>query len=114
MEAAEYQQALSVFLQVRGVDYDQEAMRKARSRFSVYLQHNPRGNWVDEARGSLRRISEMEAQHDLQIAKYYLRESQPEAARLYLRAVLFNNPLTDAAREAKEIHDYIQERRGGS
>ena len=114
VEAAEYQQALSVFLQVRGVDYDQEAMRKARSRFSVYLQHNPRGNWVDEARGSLRRISEMEAQHDLQIAKYYLRESQPEAARLYLRAVLFNNPLTDAAREAKEIHDYIQERRGGS
>ena len=112
LETAEYELALSVYRQVRGVDYDQEALRKARSRFNLYLNHHPRGGQVEEARRFLREIAEMESQHDLKIAKYYLRESQPRAAMLYLRSVIFTNPKTDAAREAREIYENMEKRRG--
>ncbi|MGH9362900.1 MAG: outer membrane protein assembly factor BamD, partial [Thermoanaerobaculia bacterium] len=112
-ESAEYQLALSVFRQVRGVDYDQEALRKARSKFNAYLSHHPRGSHVEEAREFLRRISEMEGEHDLRIARYYLRESQPQAAMLYLSSVMYHNPRTEAAREAREIFENMEKRRGG-
>jgi outer membrane protein assembly factor BamD (BamD/ComL family) len=111
---AEYQLALAVYRQVRGVDYDQEALRKASSKFNLYLNHHPRGPQVEEARGFLKQIAEMEGMHDLQIAKYYLRESQPQAAILYLRSVILNNPKTLAAREAREIYENLEKRRGES
>ena len=111
---AEFQIALAVRRQLRGVDYDQEALKKARQKFNLYLNHHPRGSQVDEARGYLRDLAEMEGRHDLKIAKYYLRESQPQAAMLYLRSVILNNPRTDAAREAREIYENLEKRRGGA
>ena len=110
---AEYQLALAVFKQVRGVDYDQEALKKARARFNLYLNHHPRGSQVEEARRYLREIAEMEGSHDLKIAKYYLRESQPQAALLYLRSVIYNNPKTEAAHEAREIYENLEKHRSG-
>ncbi len=111
---AEYQLALSVYRQIRGVDYDQEAIRRARSRFNDYLNHHPRGSKVEEVRLLLSQMSEMEGQRDLKIAKYYLRESQPHAAMLYLRSVFINNPKTEAAREARQIYDNMERRRRGT
>jgi len=111
--SAEYFLALSVYRQVRGVDYDLETLHQARSKFNVYLNHHPRGSQVEEVRDKLREIAEKEGRHDLMIAKYYLRESQPQAAILYLRSVIFNNPRTDAAREAREIFENMERRRGG-
>ena len=111
--SAEYFLALSVYRQVRGVDYDLETLRQARTKFNLYLNHHPRGSQVEDAREKLREIAEKEGRHDLMIAKYYLRESQPQAAILYLRSVIFNNPRTEAAREAREIFEYMERRRGG-
>jgi len=102
-EQAEYKLALSVFNQVRGVAYDQDPLRKAKRKFLAYRAHYPRGNYSEQVRNSLREIAEMQAQHDLTVAKYYLRESRPQAARFYLRSVLLNNPKTDAAREARPM-----------
>jgi tetratricopeptide (TPR) repeat protein len=110
--SAEYQLALSVYRQIRGVEYDQEVMRRARTKFNSYLNHHPRGDQVEEARRFLHQIAEMEGLHDLRIAKYYLRESQPQAAMLYLRSVFINNPNTQAAREANEIYENLEKRRG--
>lgn len=111
--AAEYQLSLSVYRQIRGVDYDQVAIGRGRTKFNSYLSHHPRGGQVEEARGFLRELSEMEGQHDLRIAKYYLRESYPEAAKLYLRSVVINNTGTDAAREAREIFENLEKRKAG-
>lgn len=111
---AEFQLAMAVFRQVRGVEYDREALRKARSKFNLYLNHNPRGSQVERAREFLREIAEMEARHELKIAKYYLRESQPQAAMLYLRSVIINNPKTQAASEARDIYENMEKRRSGT
>jgi outer membrane protein assembly factor BamD (BamD/ComL family) len=45
----------------------------------------------------------MEAEKNLRIAKFYLRESQPRSTEVYLRLVLDRNPNSSAAREAREI-----------
>lgn len=108
-EQAEYKLAVSVYNQVRGVEYDQEPLRRARRRFVTYRAHYPRGNYNEKVREYLRDIAEMEAQHDLSVAKYYLRESRPRAARFYLRSVLLNNPKTDAAREARPMFQQLSE-----
>ncbi|MBI4583944.1 MAG: outer membrane protein assembly factor BamD [Planctomycetes bacterium] len=106
-EIAEYQLAVTIHQQIRGVDYDQSLLKKARSKYNLYRNHHPRGDHIDQAREALREISEMEAQHDLKVAKYYLRESRPEAALYYLRSVLLNSPNTEAAREAREIYRHM-------
>lgn len=111
-EAAEYLLALSVFEQVRGEDYDQEPLKKAKRKFNLYRTHYPRGSRIPEAQEKLRQLAEMEARHDLKVAKYYLRESRPEAAMYYLRSVLLNNPTTDAAAEAREIYRQMARFRG--
>ncbi len=111
-ELAEYQLAVTVFKQVRGVDYDQGPLKKAKRLFNTYRVHYPRGVHVEKVRDYLDRISEMEAQHDLKVAKYYIRESRPEAAMYYLREVLLNNPRTDAAREAREMYRQMARFRG--
>ena len=111
-ELAEYQLAVTVFKQVRGVDYDQAPLKRAKRLFNAYPKHYPRGVHIDEVRDYLARISEMEAGHDLKVAKYYLRESRPEAAMYYLREVLLNNPKTDSAREAREIYEQMADFRG--
>jgi tetratricopeptide (TPR) repeat protein len=111
---AEYQLALSVFRQIRGVDYDPAVIERARAKFNAYLNHHPRGGQVEDARRFLHELAEMEGLHDLRIAKYYLRESVPQAAMLYLRSVFINNPKTEAAREAREIYDNLEKRRGGA
>jgi outer membrane protein assembly factor BamD len=116
-EQAEYKLAVSVYNQVRGVEYDQEPLKRARRRFGTYRARFPRGNYNEKVREYLREIAEIEAQHDLTVAKYYLRESRPRAARFYLRSVLLNNPKTDAAREARpmweQLSDYTSDERPG-
>jgi outer membrane protein assembly factor BamD (BamD/ComL family) len=113
-QTAEYQLALAVYRQIRGIDYDQQALRRAREKLNLYLNHHPRGSQVEEARRLLHQIAEWEGMHDLRIAKYYLGESQPQAAMLYLRSVFIDNPKTDAAREAREIYENLEKLRGGT
>ena len=102
-ERAEFQIAMAIFRQIRGVEYDEHMLLESERRFRSYVRGYPRGVHVGEAREHLREISEMLAQRYLRVAKYYLRESQPRAARIYLRIVLERYTSTDSAREAREL-----------
>jgi tetratricopeptide (TPR) repeat protein len=112
-DLAEYQAALAVFLQIRGVEYDQQIIQEAERRFNLYLEHHARGAHVDQAREKTREISEMKGAQNLRIAKFYLREGQPRACRIYLRRVLIQHPNSAAAREAREIQKLL-DRAGGA
>ncbi len=107
-EAAEYLLALCVYKQIRGEDYDQRPIEKAKRKFNLYRHHYPRGSKIPEVRKFLQEISEMEARYDLKIAKYYLRESRPTAASYYLQSVILNYPKTEAFTEAREIYDEME------
>ena len=47
-EEAEYKFALSVYKQIRGVDYDQAPLKTAKRRFDLYRSHYPRGVRINE------------------------------------------------------------------
>jgi outer membrane protein assembly factor BamD (BamD/ComL family) len=102
-ELAEYQLGMATFKQVRGIDYDQQILLDAEKRFRSYLQNHPRGTNAEAARAHLREISEMLAERYLRVAKFYLSESQPRSADIYLRLVLEKYTSSSAAREAREI-----------
>ena len=106
-ETAVYQLAVSVFEQVRGVEYDQRPLKKARRKFDIYRNEYPRGVYIINVREHTRKISEMQASHDLEVAKYYLRESRPESSLYYLRSVLLNYPRTEAYIEAQAMYDEL-------
>jgi outer membrane protein assembly factor BamD (BamD/ComL family) len=102
-EEAEYYLALSIFKQVRGTDYDEKMIQDADRKFRLYLEHYPRGPRAADVRGKLREITQILGAKNLKIAKFYLRESEPRAAKIYLRIVLDDYPTSAAAREAREI-----------
>jgi outer membrane protein assembly factor BamD (BamD/ComL family) len=105
---AQYLSALSTYEQIRGIDYDQKVIQDADRKFRVYIQDNPRGRQADEARAKVNELAEMQGQSTLRTAKYYLRESQFPAARIYLGIVLERFTSTVAAREAREILSEIE------
>lgn len=113
-DMAEYHGALSIYMQVRGVDYDQRIIQDAERRFRRYLVNHRRGEHAEAAREKVREISEMEGAKNLRIAKFYLRESQPEACALYLQAVLTRYPESVAAQEARDIQKYLDRIKGGT
>ncbi len=106
---AQFQLALSWYKQIRGTDYDEKVISQAEKEFRQYLDIEPRGAHAGEARDNLHTISEMLAAKYLRIAKFYLRESEPRAARIYLRRVLIRYTDSGAAREAREIQRQLDE-----
>jgi outer membrane protein assembly factor BamD (BamD/ComL family) len=107
-DLAQFQLAMCLFRQVRGADYDQALVQDTERKFRAYLQENPRGQHAEEARTKLREIAELEGEGYLRKAKFYLRESEPRAARIYLRIVLEKYTTTLAAREAREIQRQLE------
>ena len=106
-ELAEYQIAMAVYRQIRGIEYDQHLLLESERKFRGYLLSYPRGPHAEEAREYLRELSEMLAERYLRVAKFYLRESQPRSARIYLLKVLEVYTSTAAAREAREIQSRL-------
>jgi len=113
-ELAAYQVALATYRQIRGIDYDQNILLQAEGKFDAYLQGYPRGPNVEASRDQLRKIWDMLAERYLKVAKFYLRESEPRAARIYLGRVLYKYPNTAAAREAREIQRRLDHEAGRS
>ena len=63
---------------------------------------------MDEVRGKLIEINEMEGEKNLDIARFYLRERRLRACDIYLRLVLDRYPNTLAARAAREMRSSLE------
>jgi outer membrane protein assembly factor BamD (BamD/ComL family) len=111
-DLAEYQVAMAVYKQIRGRDYDQKLVLDAERRFRTYLEDQPRGPQAEAARQKLAEISDLQGARYLQVAKFYLNESEPRAARIYLRLVLDRYATSTAAREAREIQGQLDRMEG--
>lgn len=111
-ELAEYQLGLATFKQIRGADYDQKIILESEQLFRRYLEDQPRGPQAESVREKLAEIAEMQGDKNLGIAKFYLRESQIRAARVYLRVVLDRYATSTAAREAREIQRQLDAMEG--
>ncbi len=105
---AKYHVALATYKQVRGVDYDEKLMEGSDRKFREYLETDPRGPQAEDAREKLRDIAEKLGEKNLRIARFYLRESEPTAAEIYLKIVTDRYTTSTAAREAREIQGQLK------
>lgn len=103
VDTATYRSALAVLRTGAGPRYDKIPLLDAVERLRRYQQKFPTGNHAQEAQAELSRLLEGLAAHDLATARFYLRQSRPYAADLYLAAILRDYPGTASAGEARTL-----------
>jgi outer membrane protein assembly factor BamD len=85
--------------QGRGSGRDLTPVREARAAFEQLVELFPDSPHAAEGRERLAKCLEDLARHELDVARYYLRNGRPEGARLRLEYLMANYPNTEAARE---------------
>ncbi|MBN1421252.1 MAG: outer membrane protein assembly factor BamD [Planctomycetes bacterium] len=98
---AEFYLALSARRRIRSVDNDPALVREAMKRFRRYLADNREGTHVPEANRYVKELHEMEAEHELRVARFYGRLGKPKAARIYYEWIVGRFPGTPAREEAE-------------
>jgi len=109
---AEFYIALSARKRIRGVDNDPSLVREALKRFRRYLADNREGTHVPEANRHVRELAEMEAEHEVRVARFYARLGKPAAARIHFEWVVGKFPGTSAREKAETwLRDHPEEGR---
>jgi len=78
--------------QSRGPVYDVSLLQRARDSFQRYADLYPEGTLFEDARASIATIDESLAESCYRIGRYYERNRDPVAAKLYYRKVLETYP----------------------
>ncbi|MGQ9494731.1 MAG: outer membrane protein assembly factor BamD [Thermoanaerobaculaceae bacterium] len=91
------------YQQARGPQRDLTPIKEAAEAFEQAVSLNPESPEAQEARGLLVRCREYLAQHELQVAKYYLTVGAEEGAKNRLKFLLARYPETEAAKQAQEL-----------
>jgi outer membrane protein assembly factor BamD len=95
------------FKQGRGSGRDLTPVREARAAFEQVVELFPDSPHAAEARELLASCLEDLARHELEVARYYLRNGRPEGARLRLEYLMANYPNSEAAREGRPWLDLV-------
>jgi outer membrane assembly lipoprotein YfiO len=104
---AHFQLGKAVYSTVKGYRYDLRPLAEARRYFERFLERRPVGAEAEEARRYIRELRQMEAQHELYVARFYLGNDCRRGADIHLRAAVrkgtgADGELVDAAKEAQE------------
>ncbi len=105
--AALYYAAWCRYRLIKGEAYDGATMEQARDSFERYLREARHQGWADEARAALGEIVELEAQHQLTVAEWYLGMEKPWAARYWLTKLTVLHGSTAAGQRAKVLLDML-------
>ncbi|MGA1869208.1 MAG: outer membrane protein assembly factor BamD [bacterium] len=89
---ARYRIALCYFSEITTSDRDQTATKQAQEEFQRYLQEYPKGALLDEVKQKLSLTRSRLAEHDLDIAHFYFKKKNYQAARNRLRKIMATYP----------------------
>ncbi len=103
--AAQYRRAYAHYRMVKGIVYDIETIEAARDEFLAYLNDNPEGDRVVEAREKVDLLYEMICEKDVRIGDWYIGQGKPGAARFYLERAARRTPPARASGEARALLD---------
>jgi len=99
LPTTEYHRGLSYMAQYTTSDRDQQAVTNALNTFRNIVDRFPGTPWADRSVLRIRECREALAQHEAQVASYYLQRKSWRAAESRLRGLLTEYPETDAAAE---------------
>ena len=101
VEAAKFQIAECRAALSHGPAYDQGAMEEAKKKFEEIVKENPEAALSLEAEKNIRKLKEKEAESNYNIAVFYEKQKQYDAARIYYSDTVDNYP--DSPWAAKSI-----------
>ena len=82
---------------------NEELVARARRSFEAYLERQPDGRLSKEAARLIEVCRNRQAMSVLQVARFYLRQDEPNAAAIYCRSVVAQFPDTASATEAESL-----------
>ncbi|HWI41806.1 MAG TPA: outer membrane protein assembly factor BamD, partial [Verrucomicrobiae bacterium] len=95
-----YRTGLSQLMQFDGIDRDQTAVRAAAMSFETYLRLYPKGAEAEEVRKKLEDATGKLAEHELYVARFYLRTGKYAAAAARVEELLRRQPRLSRPDEA--------------
>jgi|GEM_PF-5157686 outer membrane protein assembly factor BamD (BamD/ComL family) len=101
--AALYYTSWCRYRAIKGAAYDPGMMRLAREGFERYLEQARHQGWAGEAKATLAELTELQAEHLLTVAEWYIDQGEPWAARWWLMKLDMTEATTRAGKKAKEL-----------
>ena len=100
---AQFNRGLCRLIQVKGPMYDQLNMEAAEEDFREYLRRFPEGDKRAQAEAHIKNLINLMAEKQVSIARWYLGQDKPLAARLFLVRTVSRYGETPAATEARAL-----------
>lgn len=105
---AYFQLGKVIYNSIKGHKYDPQPIRQARWHFERFLQQRQKGPEAKEARDYIQILQNMEAQYELYVGRFYLRDDNVKGARIHFEAAVAkgrdaDGELTEAARAARDL-----------
>ena len=108
---AEYYLSLAYMDQMGKRDRDQKAAGNAQAHFQALIDRYPESSYAVEAKMKLRETREVLADHELNVARFYLHWGNPTGAEARLRFLIETYPDTEvAAQGLQTFGDYFRKR----
>lgn len=111
VEAAEFQIASCRAAVSRGADYDQGATQEAKEKFREFLKEHPDAVLSQDAEENIGQLREKEAESNYNIAIFYEKQKQYEAAKVYYEEILKKYSDTNWAAKALEKLQIMEKRK---
>jgi len=100
--AAKFQLAACRAAVSRGPEYDQGAAQEAKEKFEEFLEQHPDAVLSRDAQANIAQLREKEAESSYDIARFYEKQSQSAAAKIYYSEIVNNYPNSAWAAKALE------------
>lgn len=101
-EAAKFQIASCRKEVSRGPEYDQGATKEAKEKFEEFLKEHPDAALSGEAQKNISQLKEKEAESDYTIGRFYEKQKEYKAAKVYYEDIINNCPQSPWAQKALE------------
>ena len=102
VEPAKFQIASCRSAVSRSSDYDQGATQEAKQKFEEFIRDHPDAILSQEAEGNIAKLKEKEAEASFNTARFYEKQKDYQAAKIYYNNVLNNYPESAWAAKALE------------
>ena len=104
---AYFQLGKAIYNEIKGYKYDPTPLSRSRWYFERFLEKRRVGPEAEQARRYIRELRDMEARHELYIARFYLRNDCRKGALIYLESAVrkgrtLDGELTEGAKKAQE------------
>ncbi len=109
--AAKFQIAACRAAVSRGPDYDQGSAKEAEEKFEAFVKEHPDAALSVEAEKNIEQLKEKDAESNYSIARFYEKQKEFEAAKIYYNAVINNYPNSQWSVKALEGLEILEKKK---